>query len=146
MAESKRVTRNYLAIAAAAVACFLFEMLWYSLFLDVWLKGIGRDRSWLEHTGANPALQFSAALLAEALIALSISCIVQLTGPQTALRGIKAAAALWMGLVLPPIAVGGVFAELSYASFAVDCGFWLIGMMLMGAIVGAWKSKTGKGE
>jgi hypothetical protein len=137
--ETKRMRQNYLAIAVAAVACFLFEAGWYSLFLDVWLKGIGRDRAWLEHTGVNPALQFAAALLAEALIAVSISCITQLTGPQTALRGIKVGAWLWLGLVLPTIAVGDVFAEASYASFAVNAGFWLIGMMLMGAIVGAWK-------
>ena len=40
--EAKRVRHNYLAIAVAAVACFLFEAVWYSLFLQAWLKGIGR--------------------------------------------------------------------------------------------------------
>ncbi len=139
--ESKRVRQNYLAILAAALVCFLFEAGWYSLFLDVWLKGIGHDRAWLEHTGVNPPLQFGAALLAEALIAASISWITQLTGPQTALRSIKIAAALWLGLVLPMIALGDAFAVNSYASFAVNSGFWLIGMVLMGAIVGAWKKK-----
>ncbi len=107
----------------------------------MWLKSIGHDRAWLEHSGVNSLLQWGAALLAEALVATSISCITQLTGPQTAARGIKIGAALWLGLVLPTIALGAVFAELSYAAFAVDAGFWLIGMMLMGAIVGAWKSR-----
>ncbi len=139
--EAKRVKQNYLAIAVAAVVCFLFEAAWYTVFLDVWLKSIGHDRAWLKHSGVNPLLQWGSALLAEALVATSISCITQLTGPQTALRGIKIGAALWLGLVLPTIALGAVFAELNYAGFAVDTGFWLIGMMLMGAIVGAWKRK-----
>ena len=139
--EAKRVTQNYLAIAVAAIACFLFEAGWYWLFLDVWLKGIGHDRAWLEWTGVNPVLQFAAALLAEALIAVSISCVTQLTGPQTAPRGISVGAALWLGLILPTISLGAVFAELNYASFAVDAGFWLIGMMLMGAIVGGWRKR-----
>jgi len=137
--EAKRLRHNYPAIAVAAIVCFLFEMGWYSLFLDVWLKGIGHDRTWLEQTGVNPALQFGAALLAEALIAVSISFVTQVTGPQTALRGVRIGAALWLGLVMPTIALGDVFAVRNYASFAVDAGFWLIGMMLMGAIVGAWK-------
>ena len=139
------VRHNYLAIAIAAVASFLFEMAWYSVFLDTWLKGVGHQRDWLEHSGVSPALQFGAALLAEALIAASISIVTQITGPQTARRGIKIGAALWLGLVLPTIAVGAVFAELNYASFAVDAGFWLVAMMVMGAIVGAWK-KLGTGN
>jgi hypothetical protein len=29
----------------------------------------------------------------------------------------------------------------TYKIFAINAGFWLIGMVLMGAIVGAWKKK-----
>ncbi len=136
---SPRVRQNYLAIVIAAVACFLFEAAWYSLFLEAWLKGIGHDHAWLAGQGANPALQYGTALLSEALIATAISCVTQLTGTLTALRAMKVAAMLWLGLVLPMIAVGEVFEVRSYALFAVNTGFWLLGMVLMGAIVGAWK-------
>jgi hypothetical protein len=138
---SPRVRHNYLAIAVAAVACFVFEAAWYWLFLDVWLKGIGHDRAWLEKSGVNPLLQWIAALLAEALVAAAISSVTQAAGPQTALRGMRVGAMLWLGLALPIIAVGQVFAGIGYAPFAVDCGFWLIGMVLMGAIVGGWKNR-----
>jgi hypothetical protein len=140
----RSVRQNYLAIIVAAVACFLFEASWYTLFLDVWLKGIGHDRPWLEHTGVNPTLQWLAALLAQGLIAGTISRFTQLTGAQTALRGTKTAVLLWGGVVIPLSAVGDIFAARSYASFAVNIGFWLIGMMIMGAIVGAWKKKPTK--
>jgi hypothetical protein len=136
---SPRVRQNYLAIVIAAVACFLFEAAWYSLFLEAWLKGIGHDHAWLVGQGANPALQYGTALLSEALIATAISCVTQLTGTLTALRAMKVAAILWLGLVLPTIAVEEVFEVRSYALFAVNTGFWLLGMVLMGAIVGAWK-------
>ncbi|MGA2571736.1 MAG: DUF1761 domain-containing protein [Terracidiphilus sp.] len=137
--ETKYLKHNYLAIAVAAVACFLFEAVWYSLFLDIWLKGIGHDRKWLTTTGVNPLLQWVAALLAEALIASAISGVTQLTGPQTVFRGVRMAALLWLGFVLPTSAIQDVFANRDYASFAVNTGFWLIGMALMGAIVGGWK-------
>jgi hypothetical protein len=136
---SPHVRHNYLAIAVAAVAGFLFETGWYSIFLDAWLKGIGHDRAWLDTTRVNLLTQCVTALFAAALLALAISAFTQATGPLTTVRGIRIAAGLWLGCVLPTIAVGEVFAVRSYASFAVNAGFWLLEMTLMGAIVGAWK-------
>ena len=136
-----RVRQNYLAIVIAAITCFLFEAGWYSYFLQTWLHGIGRTQQWLDSIGVNLAIQFATALLAEALIATAISCVTQLTGPQTALRGMRVAAMLWLGLVLPALATEYVFEVRTYTLFAINTGFWLVGMTIMGAIVGAWKKK-----
>jgi hypothetical protein len=140
--EVKRVRQNYLAITLAAVACFLFEAAWYSLFLQTWLDGIGRTQQWLDHTGVNLGLQFATALLSAAVIAGAISCVTQLTGPQTALRGMRVAALLWLGCVLTTWATEYVFEVRTYKLFAINTGFWLIGMVIMGAIVGGWKKKV----
>jgi Protein of unknown function (DUF1761) len=50
-------------------------------------------------------------------------------------------AMLWAGCVLTTIATEHVFEVRTYAIFSINAGFWLIGMMLMGAVVGAWKKK-----
>jgi hypothetical protein len=139
--DQPRVRQNYLAIVIAAITCFLFEAGWYSYFLQTWLHGIGRTQQWLDSIGVNLAIQFATALLAEALIATAISCVTQLTGPQTALRGMRVAAMLWLGLVLPALATEYVFEVRTYTLFAINTGFWLVGMTIMGAIVGAWKKK-----
>jgi len=139
--EEARVRQNYLAIVVAAVACFLLEAGWYSVFMNEWLEGIGRTRDWLTGSGVNPALQYAAALVSEAVMATAISCVTQLTGPQTAWRGIKVAVPLWFGFVLPIWATEYIFEVRSIKLFAVNTGFWLLGMMLMGAIVGGWKKK-----
>ena len=140
--EVKRVRQNYLAITLAAVACFLFEAAWYSFFIQAWLDGIGRTAASLMATGVNPALQYVTALVSAAVIATAISCVTQLTGPQTALRGIKVAALLWLGCVLTTWGTEYVFEVRTYKIFAINVGFWLIGMVIMGAIVGAWKKKA----
>lgn len=139
--EVKRVRQNYLAITLAAVACFLLEAGWYSYFQQAWLDGIGRTAQWLMATGVNPALQYATALVSAAVIAAAISCVTQLTGPQTAFRGMRAAALLWLGFVLTTWATEYVFEVRTYKLFAINTGFWLIGMIIMGAIVGAWKKK-----
>jgi hypothetical protein len=135
------VRHNYLAIAVAALASFLFEAAWYSLFLKAWLRGIGHDMAWLDNTGASLGVQCFTAILASALIATCISSFTQLTGPQTAVRGIKVAAGLWLGCVLTTWATEYVFEVRSYQLFAINLGFWLLTMILIGAIVGAWKKQ-----
>lgn len=130
---------NYLAIVTAAVACFVFEVVWYSFFLEEWLEGIGHDRAWLLGTDVNVGLRCGTALLAAGLLAAAISGFTQLTGPLTAARGMKVAAGLWLGCVLTTWATANVFELRSYAHFALTTGFWLLAMAMMGAIVGAWK-------
>jgi hypothetical protein len=142
---SPHVRHNYLAIAVAALASLLLLATWYTMFLDAWLEGIGRDRVWMAGAGVSQVLQCCTMLLAAGLLATCISSFVQLTGPQTAVRGIKVAAGLWLGCVLPIRAIESVFEIRSYTWFAINMGFWLLTMAVMGAIVGAWK-KAGSRE
>lgn len=137
--EKARVGQNYLAIVVAAIACFLFREGWYSVFLQPWLKGIGRTPEWLNHTGVNPALQFAVALLAEGVVAAVISWITQASGRQTMLRGVWIGALAWIGFVVPVLAVNCAFEVRTWTAFGIDCGFWFVGMIVMGAIVGGWK-------
>jgi hypothetical protein len=136
-----RVRQNYLAIVVAAIACFLFEAGWYSFFLHSWLDGIGRTMQWLEASGVNPAVQYGTALLSAAVMASAISCVTQLTGPQTALRGMRAGALLWLGFVLTTLSTEYIFEVRTWSLLGVNAGFWLGGMVVMGAIVGGWKKK-----
>jgi hypothetical protein len=136
-----KVRQNYWAILTAAVACFIFEAVWYSIFLQTWLHGIGRTKEWLMSTGVNPALQYATALVSAAVMATAISCVTQLTGPQTALRGMRVGVLLWLGFVLTTFSTGYIFEVRPWSLLGVDCGFWLVGAILMGAIVGGWKKK-----
>lgn len=140
--QMARVRQNYLAIVVAAVACFLLEAGWYSAFYTPWLNGIGRTNDWLMQNSPNRALQFGTALIMAALMATAISCVTQLTGKQTAIRGIKVAALLWAGFELTSWSTEYIFEARPFSLLAINAGYWLFGMMLMGAIVGAWKKKV----
>lgn len=137
-----RVQQNYWAILVAAIACFVFEAVWYSIFLQQWLSGIGRTHESLMATGVNPYLQYSTALVSAAVVATAISCVTQLTGPQTALRGIRAAVLLWLGFVLTTWATEYVYEVRPWSLLGINAGVWLFGMVIMGAIVGGWKKKV----
>ncbi len=142
MSEDSRIHQNWWADIAAAIACFGFEAAWYSLFLKQWLSGTGRTMEELMKTGVNPLWQYATALVAQLVMAMAISCVVQLTGPQTAWRGMRVATALWMGFVITVFATEYVFEVRPWSLLAINAGFWFLGMNLMGAIVGAWKAKV----
>ena len=137
-----RVRQNYLAILVAAIANFLLEAGWYTLFQQPWLAGIGRSKDWLMSQGVSPELQYGIAFLASAVVAAAISSFTQISGPQTAMRGVKAGAWLWIGFVIPIWATEYAFEVRTPALLAINTGCWLLGMILMGAITGAWKKKA----
>ena len=139
--EQSKVRQNYWAILVAAIASFVFEACWYSVFLQAWLDGTGRTMTWLASTGMSEVLQYGTALVSAAVIATAISCVTQLTGPQPALRGIRVAVMLWLGFVVTTYATEYIFEVRPLSLFAINTGFWLLGMILMGAIVGGWKKK-----
>ena len=139
--QESKIKQNYLAIVVAAIACFIFEAAWYSLFLKSWLNGTGRTMQELVSTGVNPAFQYAVALVDGFVIAFGISCLTQHTGEQTTGRGITVAAMLWFCFVLPVFCTEYVFEVRPWSLLGINAGFWLLGMILMGAIVGAWKKK-----
>ena len=142
LVQMARVRQNYLANLVAAIACFLLEAGWYSALYTTWLNGIGRSDDWLRQNSPNRALQFGTALVMAFVMATAISCVVQLTGKQTALRGIKVGVLLWAGFELTAWATEYIFEVRPISLFFVNAGYWLLGMMLMGAIVGGWKKKV----
>jgi hypothetical protein len=131
---------NYLAIAGAAVACFILEIIWFGYFMRPWLSGLGECSGWYAPKAhVNPVFQFSIAFVSQLVIATGVSFVTQLTGVQTALRGMGTAACLWFAFVLTIWATEYSFELRPMSQLGINAGFWLLGMLAMGAIVGAWK-------
>ena len=136
------VRQNYWAILVAGATCFLLAAGWFTAIMMPWLAGTGRTIEYLKATGMNPALQYGTAFIAAVVVAAAISRFTQMTGEQTALRGIKVAVMLWFGFVLTTWVTEYVYEVRPLSLLAINAGFWLLGMTVMGAIVGSWKKKA----
>ena len=141
----RRVKQNYVAILVAAIVCFLLEAGWYSFFNQTWMMGTGRTREWLMSQGISPAFQYGTAIVAAIGVAAALSYFVQSTGPQTAIRGVTVGFLLWLGFVLTTWATEYAFELRPVSLLCINAGFWLLGMIVMGGIVGAWKAKGAAG-
>lgn len=141
MSGQSNVRQNYWAILVAGLACFLFAAGWFTAFMMPWLAGTGRTIEALKAAGVSPALQYGTAFLAAVVVAAVISRFTQMTGEQTAMRGVQVAAMLWFGFVLTTWATEYVYEARPLSLLGINAGFWLPAMMLQGAIVGGWKKK-----
>jgi len=132
---------NWVAVLVAAIASFLFEALWFSLFMNQWLAGIGRTKEWLTASGLNPAIQYGTAILCAVIAAAVLSLCIQASGEHSARRGVLVGAIVWLGFVATTWATAYIFEVRTLQIYAINAGFWLFDLMLIGAIVGAWKKK-----
>jgi hypothetical protein len=133
---------NWVAILVAAIASFLFEALWFSVFMKEWLSGIGRTMEWLVATGINPAIQYAVAILCSVIVATVLSICIQASGELTARRGVIVAAVIWFGFIATGWAKEYIFEVRTLQIYAINAGYALFDLMLIGAIVGAWKKKS----
>jgi hypothetical protein len=131
------------AIIAATLFSFLFAAGWFSCFMTPWLAGIGRT---MDFFGQMPKwmvpVQFAVSLICSAIAAVVLSIAIQTSGPQTFKRGMMCGAVLWLGFVATSWAQEYIFELRSIQIYAINTGFQLIDLMVVGAIVGAWKGKT----
>jgi len=133
---------NWPALVVAMIVSFLFEAGWFSIFLKPWLAGIARSMDWLmSNPGVTVPGQFAVALLCSFVTAAILSISIQASGEQTLFRGIKVGAVLWFGFILTSMAKNDIFEVRPLTLFAINAAYSLIDLMLMGAIVGAWKGK-----
>ncbi len=136
---------NWFAIIFSAIASFVFEAVWFTIFLKQWLAGIGRTREWLmSPAGYAPGLQYCTVLACSSIVAVVLTVLIQMTGPQTAWRGVKIGALIWLGFVATSWAKEYVFEVRTLQIYLINTIYTLIDLTLIGLIVGGWKPRQPK--
>jgi uncharacterized membrane protein YdcZ (DUF606 family) len=120
---------------------WLLGAAWFTILSKQWLAGMGKTMEQLQHEGGSPAVAYVVAFLSNVVIAYVLAWLVFRTGEQTATRGLKLGALLWIGLVATTMGTEFVFEGRSLEIFVITAGYPLVGTLLMGAIVGGWKKK-----
>ena len=136
------VRHNPFAIAVAALVYFMLGGVWFTVFRSAWLVGINRTMEELQAIGTSPLILYASAIVTTIILAVFLSWLIQATGPQTLVRGITIAIATWFGVVFTTWSTEYAFEGRTFFSLVLNNGYCLVGMILMGAILGAWKKKA----
>ena len=132
---------NYAAVFISALAYWLLGALWFGvLFSKPWmaLENITMEQA----KSMNPVLPYVVSFLLNLLIAYALSQVCIWRNANTAGRGASVGVLLWIGFIGPITYTTYMYEMRPEELFAINQFYPLAGMVLMGAILGAWTKKS----
>lgn len=131
---------NYWAVLVAGAAGFLFGGVWYRLLAEPWKTAHGFTTEQIRaHHGKEAApWPLLIALAADLILAWMLAGVMGHLGDVDVKNGVVTALFLWFGFVITTLIVNNTFGMRSAKLILIDGGHWLVAMLLMGAIIGAW--------
>ena len=129
---------NWLAVLAGVVAMQALGALWYGvIFRDTWLRAIGMDPAEIERQspGGEMAIGAFASLVSVAILALILTAF----NSPTVADGVTLGAMAGIGFVTAATFMNGAYEQKKPVLSALFGAYYTIGLMIAGAIVGAWR-------
>ncbi len=133
---------KWAAILVAAVADWLLGAVWFTVFANQWRAGIRMPADELQANMAHPNFwPFLIALLCSLLMAYAIARVVADSETHSLFRGIVVG--ILIGLAAAVAMVTEMVFEIRTGPFIlISAGYPLVGCILMGIIIGAWRNKA----
>ena len=124
---------SYLAVLLAAIGGFVTGSIWYGVLGKAWLSALGKTKEDLKPT----PLPFVIAAIAQLVMAFMLAGILGHLGEITVWNGVISAFFIWLGFILPSMAVNHAFQGAKGKLTVIDCGHWLAVLVVQGTILGA---------
>lgn len=116
------------AALVSAASYYVLGWLWYGvLFRNVWTGNT-----------ADP-VPFIIAAATAVVLAYVTTMVLHVIGDRSAGRGMQIGLLMGVGVVASTTLENSLFEGRSVASWLIDAGYVVIGLVLIGAIVGGWK-------
>jgi hypothetical protein len=132
---------NYAAVFIAAIAYWLLGAVWYGvLFGARWM--VLENVSVEQAKSMNPVLPYVVSFVLNILIAYSLAQICIWRNANTIGRGASVGVLVWIGFIGPITYTTYMYEMRPKELFAINQFYPLAGMVLMGAIIGAWTKKS----
>lgn len=132
---------NWIAIIVAAIAAFALGALWYSnaMFARQWMAAHGHTPEKLAAMQSSMGKTYAFSFVTYLITAMVIALLIGLTGGASLVGGIVIAVLAWLGFGFAIGLNGNLFSGKPASAFMIDAGYQLIYMIIMGAIIGAWR-------
>ena len=131
---------NYVAVVVSAVVYWVLGAVWYGfLFSKAWmdLEHLSKDQA----KSMNPVLPYFITFVLNLVIAFFLAQLCTWRNASTAARGASLGVLLWIGFVGPITYTTNMYEMRPFNLFLINEGYSLVGLLLMGAILGAWTKK-----
>lgn len=128
---------NWLAIIVAAVANMIVGAIWYGAWAEPWLAGIGKTREWA-NANQNPR-DYIVAILNSLAMAFVLANVLAWAGVTGLVGGLVTGLIMWVGFNGLAMGSNHAFEGRSMQLWFINSGVYLVGLLVIGAIVGLWQ-------
>jgi hypothetical protein len=131
---------NYWAVLVAGLVGFGLGGVWYRLLAVPWKAAHGFTTEQIRaHHGKGAApWPLIIALAADLIMAWVLAGLIGHIGAVNVKDGLISAAFIWAGFVMTTLVVNNTFGMRKPSLIWIDGGHWLLVLLVMGAIIGAW--------
>lgn len=129
---------NYVAVVAAAVINMIVGAAWYSpaLFGKQWSALLGKK---MEDMRKNAGPGYGVAAVTALVQAFILAKFVGYAGAATVMAGAGVGLMAWLGFTGATSASNTVFAGRPWKLWAIDSGYFLVVLIVNGALLATWK-------
>jgi len=131
---------NHWAILASAVILWLLGAVWYSpaLFAKPWASMVGLDPA---KEGKNKSMitGMISSFILDIVLAFVLDHVVQWSGADTFGLGALIGFIMWLGFIAAPALPQGIYEGRPFKLFAINTGYMLVGLMILGGVLAVWK-------
>jgi hypothetical protein len=136
---------NHAAVILCALVCYGIQSVWFGvLFGKQWFAALGTTAPELMARLEGRPLWplYAGAYACDVVLAYVLAWVLVKSAVQNAVGGIKVAAMVWLGFVATVTFTNYSFELRNLALMAIDAGCPLAGMLITGAILGAWRNRA----
>ncbi len=128
---------NWLALIVAAVVNMAIGAGWYGFFAEPWMEGNGFTREQIEADGDNTPYIFAVAN--SLVMPFVLSNVMNWAGVSGLVNGLLLGLLMWVGFTALTFASNHAFESRSFKMWGINAGMYMVGLMVIGAILGAWQ-------
>jgi hypothetical protein len=132
---------NWLALLVAGLIAFFVGAIWYTaLFGKLWLKLQGFSESKVKEMQAKtpPPRFFGGMILSYLMLAFALALLLSGFPERSVTTGILLGLVFWLGSAAIAM-TGHIASDKVLGIYLIDTGCQLVYLLLMGALLGAWR-------
>ena len=132
---------HVLPLVVAVVATFALGALWYSplVFGNLWVRSHGYSPERLERMKKRAPRAYGISFLAFLVMVHALAYLAIRVGVGSALGGAKLGFLVWVGFAATIGLTSWVYSDKPFTTYLIDAGYELVYLVVMGAIIGAWR-------
>ena len=130
---------NYLAVIVCAIILWILGATWYSpvLFAKKWSELIGVKREPGKREGL--LLGMTASLIGDVVMSFILANIIHWSNTFGFRNGAVIGVLAWIGFIAAPNLPQGLYEKRPFKLFAINSGYWLLGLFIVGGILATWR-------